>query len=305
MTAILEAPAAFGDAELVGVYAHGSPEWHAARMNGIGGSEIAAVLGISGWESPFSLYHRKRGTVPPREANTEMEAGRRLEPVICEVFAERHPEFLMERGGTFRSRQRHWQIANPDQLAYEHAALAAVHEAKFALFPDGWGEEGTDEIPPYYQAQCRWYADVFGVPRTYLTVFIGSTGEFREYVIDTDPADTALMRERGEAFMAQVAAGIQPPIDGHDATFRTVKAIPDGLLDVDVEISPHVKDDYFNALDAFDAAGAEKRRAAAVVLDAIGNGRRAMCLSDRVATRTVRNGKTYSLQPARNRGNES
>jgi putative phage-type endonuclease len=297
--------ATHGEADLLGVFEPGSPEWHEARRNGVGGSEIAAVLGLSTWESAFSLWHRKNGTVPPREANTEMEAGRRLEPVICEVFAERHPELHMERGGTFRNRQRAYQIANPDQLAYLDGLLAAIHEAKFALYPDGWGEEGTDQVPPYYQAQCRWYGDVFGLTRTYLTVFIGSTGEFREYVIDADEQDAALMRERAEAFMASLAAGRQPPIDGHDATFRAVKAIPDGIEDVDVEVTPQMKDEYYDALDAFTAAEGEKRRAAAVILDAIGTGRRATCLSERVATRTVRNGKTFSLQPARNRGDQA
>lgn len=308
-----------GDAELIGVFTPGSPEWHEARRNGIGGSEIAAVLGISTWESAFSLWHRKNGTVPPREANTEMDAGRRLEPVICQVFAERHPELYVARGGTYRNRQRRYQIANPDGLVYPWQCACgaaadvlcsclpdpipdALHEAKFALYPDGWGEEGTDQVPPYYQAQARWYEDVFGLTRTYLTVFIGSTGEFREYVIDADEQDTALMRERAEAFMASLATGKQPPIDGHDATYRTVKAIPDGMEDVDVEVTPQMKDEYYDALDAFTAAEAEKRRAAAVILDAIGTGRRATCLSERVATRTVRNGKTFSLQPARNRG---
>lgn len=298
MTAATLDPSA---AELLGVFEPGSPEWHAARADGIGGSEIAAVLGISGWESPFSLWHRKAGTVPPREANTEMEAGRRLEPVICDVFAERHPELHMTRGGTYRHRERTYQIANPDQLAYLDGVLAAIHEAKFALFPDGWGEEGTDEVPPYYQAQCRWYGDVFGVSRTYLTAFVGSTGEFREYVIDADEQDTVFMRERAEEFMASLAAGIQPSIDGHDATYRTVKAIPDGVEDVDIEIDFRTRDEYFDALNAFDAAKAEKQRTAAEVLTAIGTGRRAMFLGERVATRTVRNGKTHSLQPARNR----
>ena len=117
-----------GDAELIGVFEHASPAWHAARADGIGGSEISAVLGLSIWESRFSLWHRKAGGFPPREASTEMEAGRRLEPVICEVFAERHPGLETRRGGTFRNCERRWQIANPDQLVYEHDAPIAVHE---------------------------------------------------------------------------------------------------------------------------------------------------------------------------------
>jgi putative phage-type endonuclease len=302
VTVIDERPAT-AQAELLGVFEPGSPAWHAARANGIGGSEIAAVLGLSKWESAFSLWHRKRGLVPPREASTEMEAGRRLEPVICDVFAERHPDLELRRGGTFRHRERAYQIANPDELVYIDGSLAAIHEAKYALFPDDWGQEGTDEVPVYYQAQGRWYGDVFGVTRTYLTAFIGSTGEFREYVIDADEQDTATMRTAAEAFMRSVEHNVRPRIDGHEATFKTVKELPDGQFDVDVELYPLLRDQYFDALQALDAAKAEKNRAASLVLDRIDTGRRAMCLGERVATRTVRDGKTYSLQPARNRGN--
>lgn len=303
MTALFDLPAV-GDAELLGVFEPGSPQWHAARADGIGGSEIAAVLGLSPWESAFSLWHRKRGIVPAREMTTEMDAGRRLEPVICDVFAERHPELELRRGGTFRNRQRPYQIANPDRLIHEPGKVAptAVFEAKYALTGDKWGEEGTDEVPVYYAAQGKWYIDVFGLDECRLMVFIGSQGEFREYVIRRDDHDTATMRAAAEQFQRQVVENIRPAIDGHEQTLRVVKDLPEGMVDLDVEIWPILADQYFDALDAAAAAEAEKRRAQALILDQIGDGHRARSLGQLVATRTVRGGKTFSLQPARNRG---
>lgn len=304
-TATIDLPVA----EFIGSFEPGSPEWHAARADGIGGSEIAAVLGLSPWESAFSLWHRKRGIVPPREANTEMDAGRRLEPVICDVFEERHPEYRSQRSpGTFRSRERPWQIANPDGLLFdrfagEDAPPSALFEAKFALNHDKWGEELTGYIPEYYIAQALHYIDVIGVRRCHLMVFIGSTGEFREYVIEREPEDIRTQREAGAEFMRQVRENVRPRIDGHEQTLKTVKAMPEGMVDLDVEIWPLLRDQYFDALRAFDAAAEEKRRAQSLVLDQIGDGHRAVCRQERVATRTVRDGKTYSLQPTRNRGN--
>ena len=73
--------------------------------------------------------------------------------------------------------------------------------------------------------------------------------------------------------------------------------------DIDVDIPPALRDRYFAALDAAKAAEEEKRAASGLVLDLIGAGRRAVVGPHRVATRTVRDGKTYSLQPARSRGN--
>ncbi|MDQ3578214.1 MAG: YqaJ viral recombinase family protein, partial [Actinomycetota bacterium] len=60
----------------VGDFAPGSPEWHAARAQGLGGSEIAAVLGLSPWESRFSLWHRKTGTASPVVENDIMYWGK-------------------------------------------------------------------------------------------------------------------------------------------------------------------------------------------------------------------------------------
>lgn len=306
MTAIDDRP--ITQAELLGVFEPGSPAWHAAREDGVGGSEIAAILGISPWESEFSLWHRKRKLVPARQANTEMDAGRRLESVICDVFEERHPEYRLQRTpGTFRNRERPWQIANPDGLLFgrtdSSGVPSALFEAKFALNAEKWGPEETGFVPLYYVAQARHYIDTFGVRRCFLMVFIGSTGEFREYEITADPEDARLMRAEAERFMRQVRENIRPKIDGHEQTLKTVKQMPDGMVDLDVEIWPLLRDQYFDALDAAKAAEMEKNRAAALVLDQIADGHRAVCMRKRVATRTVRDGKTFSLQPARNRGN--
>ena len=49
-------------ADLVTTAAAGTPEWHASRTRALGGSEIAAVVGLSPWQSAFGLWHLKRGT---------------------------------------------------------------------------------------------------------------------------------------------------------------------------------------------------------------------------------------------------
>ena len=74
----------------VGNFEPGSPQWQAARARGIGGSEIAAVLGLSPWESRFSLWHRKMGLAAPVAQNDVMYWGNRLEGVIRDEFNLRH-----------------------------------------------------------------------------------------------------------------------------------------------------------------------------------------------------------------------
>ncbi len=69
-------------------------EWLAARQRGVTATDIPAVLGISPWSSPFSLYWRKAGVLNGDDGDTDaMRWGRRLEQPIADEFADRHPEF--------------------------------------------------------------------------------------------------------------------------------------------------------------------------------------------------------------------
>jgi putative phage-type endonuclease len=287
---------------VLGQFVTGSPEWHAARRWGVGGSEIAAVMGLSPYESAFSLWHRKQGLVSPVEENPQMYWGTRLEPSICAEFALRHPERPVVPSATFAGRGRPWQIANPDRLILKRELDYPVEllEAKTARDDEGWGEECTDDIPVHYRAQCIWYLDVFGLTTCRVAVLIAGS-DYREYVVTYNEPEALLLRKAGEAFARTVRNNIRPAIDGHSATYQAIRELPDGQDDYDVEISPELRDRFHAAQDASWAAEDELTECKSRLLDAIGTGKRANVDAVRVATRTVRNGRTYSLMPARTR----
>lgn len=307
MTITVQAGAVFAPAAgptVLGWFEPGTPDWHAARANGIGGSEIAAVLGLSPYESRFSLWHRKKGLITPVEESPQMYWGKKHEPTICEEFALQHPEAGVVPAPTYAAAERLWQIANPDRLLVGQEPGAtrptALLEAKTARDDEGWGEEGTDQIPVWYRAQCVWYLDVLQVQHCYVAVLIAGS-EYREYVVDYDPADAERMRNAAAEFMRTLAADERPPIDGHSATYQAIRELPDGLDDIDVEIPTLLRDRFHAAQDAAWAAEDELTACKGELLDAIGSGRRAVCERERVATRTVRDGRTYQLLPARTR----
>lgn len=310
----MSAPTRVGP-RLVGRFDVASPEWHAARAQGIGGSEIAAVLGLSRWESRFSLWHRKAGTVPPQEENAEMEAGKRLEPVILQKFLDDHPEYAAMVGGTYCHPDRPWQIANPDLLlttpcgcdlicecGHEPAAEALL-EAKFALYDDDWGEPGSDEIPPYYLAQTRWYLDVFGLDVCYVEVFVGSCAEFRTYVVRADEADQSFLRAAAADFLDSLPGGpaeCQPDIDAHSATYQAVRVLHPDIEPVDVELDVEAAMEFCLSREALAAAEARAQQAKSRVAAALGNGRRARFLDSTIATRQAKGDGLPYLVAARN-----
>jgi putative phage-type endonuclease len=289
---------------LLGTFEVASPEWHAARADGIGGSEIAAVLGLSRFESRFSLWHRKAGRIPPEVENNEMDAGKRLEPVICQKFADTHPEFVVVPSGTYTHPQRPWQIANPDRILYasqsEDAQPVALLEAKFALYPDDWGTEGTAEVPPGYLAQTRWYLDVFGLDVCYVEVFIGACAEFRTYVIRADETDAMTMREAGAEFMRTLDADERPDIDAHSATYEAVREMHPDIEPVDVELEVELVRAYCTARQALAAAESEAQRTKSLLADAIGNAKRGTHLGQPIAGRQAKGDGIPYLVAARN-----
>lgn len=241
-----------------------TPEWHAARRKGIGASEIAAVLGISPWESPVSLYWRKVNgwEIEPSE---EMRTGTILEPAIADWAAqtidpnENWADFVP--GWLTAHYDRPWQLATPDRivrwmcpsceggLSCTHEAQArplAVVECKWAGSWDGWGDQGSDVIPVYYRSQVQWQCDVVGVDQWYVAA-LGPSG-FRLYSGRRDDRDIAVMVEHGRRFMARIEAGDPPPLDDHSATLATLKLLHPDLHDETVTIPEDVAQGYLRAV---------------------------------------------------------
>lgn len=289
-----------------------SPEWHAVRARGIGGSDIAAVVGLSPWESPLSLWHRKRGELPDPEDRPEMTWGRRLEPVIAGVFCEAHPEWSPMFGGTFAHEDRPWQLANPDLLLTgqcacdglihdcEDGPASALLEVKTARFDDEWGTPGTAEIPVHYLCQVLWYLDVFGFGRAFVAVLIGGS-DYREYVIEADPGEQEWLREHGRVFFESLAdPERRPAIDDHPRTLRAVRDLhpdidPDGVADLtETDVL-----DWHACRAITKAAEADERRASARVLDAMGSARRGAVAGRNAVIRVASRGASPHLRTSR------
>ena len=294
------------------------PEWFAARRDGITASEIAAVLGISPWESPFSLWHRKAGTVAEQAGNDEMSWGLRVESAIADQWADGHPEFAVRPAGLYASAARPWQLVSPDRLLLGWTqipddgprgtlVLRSVLEAKNSASYDGWGDEGTDVIPVHYRAQVLWQIDVLGLDVGYVGAAIGGRPP-RTFVIERDDDDLALMRDAAEDFRARVAEGRAPGIDEHTATLTALKQLHPDMDDTEATIPAKLADEYRLACALAKAAEATKKLADNALRDAMGRSKRAVDPGGgKVATRSIyevaehvrRASTTDKLTPAR------
>jgi putative phage-type endonuclease len=247
-------------------------EWLEARRGGITASEIAVVMGLSPYESPFALYHRKLGILPPPEDTDAMRIGRHLEYLVCEMFGERHPEFVQlgDGRGLWRHPDRRWQMATPDRLLHEHhgeprgwSPPIAVLEAKTAASYDGWGNGDSDEIPVHYRCQVLWQMDVMGTGTAFVACLFLHARQLRVYEITLDAAakdDLELMRREAQWFLFHhVAAKNAPDVDWRPATTEALKTLHPLIEDRHVVVPARLAARYRAACKAVKAA--ERRKA--------------------------------------------
>lgn len=245
-----------------------NPEWHELRRAGITASEIAAVMGISPYESPFSLYWRKLNRWE-FEGNEYTRAGQHLEDAIADWWmAERDPleNLQAQWAGLYAHPDRSWQLATPDRLLYlscaacggsglagpedvEYGPLAcrecdlagyvgdpvALLECKWVAHSwDGWGEPGSADVPVHYRAQALWQLDVMSVTEVHFAAL--GPGGFRAYRVERDEADLKLMREAGAEFYRRLVEQDPPPLDSHTATIGALKRLHPSVGEGDAEV---------------------------------------------------------------------
>lgn len=246
----------------------GSPDW----LKVMSASKVAAMLGLSPWQSRFSLWQLMAGNIDPEPDNDEFRRGHYLEPAIAQWFQDQHPNINLKKSPSFAHPERPWQTASPDRLIC-HSGKRKPHallEIKTANNEWEWGQEGTDEIPPGYLAQVLWQLDTTGLNTAYVAV-LSPYMEFRQYKVCANEADAAYMRDECVKFMASLEAGKPPPVDDHDATYQAVRQLSPGLTDDIVDLDVDVASEYIQALTEYKRAEQAKTGATARVATAMGN----------------------------------
>jgi putative phage-type endonuclease len=216
----------------------GSPEW-CAEMTA---SKVAAVLGLSPWDSPYSLWYQMAGQVDRGIETVNQTRGHYLEPAVAAWVADQY-DLRLTDGRCWRNRARPWQVASPDRLALDHPhgwtddgpTANAVVEVKTAASWEQWGPDGSDEIPPYYRVQCIWQMDTLDLDTAYVGVLLPGL-EFRGYILHPNPGEPEFIREQARAFLDSLAAGDPPDVDSHSQTYKTVRALNPDIEERDAEI---------------------------------------------------------------------
>lgn len=200
------------------------------RRSGVGGSDAATVLGLNPYATAYELYLDKRGDAPEEDENFLKEArywGSRLEAPVADRYAEESGYKVQKANQMIRSKKHPFMLANIDRKVVGEDRRIGF-EAKTAARPDGWGDTGSDEIPPYIMIQCQHYLAVTEYDVWDLAVLIGNR-DFRMYRINPIQNIIDQLIEAETEFWDRVTTGVPPaPQWQSAATTRLIKNLYPG-----------------------------------------------------------------------------
>lgn len=187
-------------------------EWLKERQKGIGGSDVAAICGVSPYRTPLQVWEDKRGTLLPREDNDAMFWGRTLEPVVRQRYTDVTGRPVRVPDGILKHPSIEYMLANIDGFTDDGRLI----EIKTTAYSTDWGEPGTDEIPLGYMLQVQHYMIITAFPVADVPVLIGGR-DFRIYEVQEDKELQTMLMEKEADFWQMVLSGTPPqPINYQD-----------------------------------------------------------------------------------------
>lgn len=271
--------------------APGTQAWHGI----ITPSKVAAILGVSRWESPYRLWHRMKGLVDPEPPKDIFDIGHDYEPAAANRWLRKNPGWHLSPGEVQvvadTSRFGFPAAATLDRRAVRGRARRVV-EFKTARHLEEWGDELTDECPEDYAAQVMSQM-LFTGYTTHPAHLLVLTAWFGDHVYEIafDSAVGDWIVERCKTFWDSLAAADEPPdLDDTVATYECVRQLHP---DIDgTEIQYDAEDGWRILQFAADVKENERclREAKTRLLDAMGNAKTAQVGDIKLADRRP-NGK--------------
>lgn len=167
-------------------------EWLNNRRKGIGGSDIAAIVGLDPFRSAYDVYLDKIGEAEPVEDNDFMKWGRLLEPLVANQVAELgyHVELMPD------------SIVgeNPHYLASVDRAII-VDGVKYPLEIKTSKKYHSEPLDKW-KLQAAWYAAIMKAPGYYIAWWCYPTLKLEYFDLDQELA--AMLFDEADAFWSRV-----------------------------------------------------------------------------------------------------
>ena len=201
-----------------------------SRLKGLGGSDMASLMGLNPYKTPYMLWQEKtrfaNGAAIGREKRLPLRFGHWNEGFVAQLYSERKGLELREHE-TVASEGYPFLLANFDRIVYSGGEAVGLLECKTTAYnsritlPDGsqrpkWGRwetvfaPGEEEIDPLYMPQVQFYLGISGMAWCDVAVLIANS-DFRIYRVRRNNGLISRMVAMAEEFWCVNVLDGSPP----------------------------------------------------------------------------------------------
>ncbi len=161
-------------------------EWLDWRRKGIGGSDAAAILGISPFGTARDLYYDKLNILPFEENDenwVQKEIGHLLEDLVAQIFHKKTGFKIYQVKKMFQHPKYPFMLADVDYFVELPDGTTAILEIKTTNYNarEHWWRDGKEIVPVNYETQGRHYMCVTNIDRVFYCCLYGNN--FDEVII--------------------------------------------------------------------------------------------------------------------------
>jgi predicted phage-related endonuclease len=265
--------------------APGSPEWQRV----ISPSKVAAILGVSRFESPYRLWHRMKGLADPAPPSEIFALGHDFEPAMASIWRRENPEWRLSPGEVQyvlpAERFGYPAAVTLDRRASRGRARRVV-EFKTARDLSQWGDRFTDQAPADYVAQVMTQMAYSGfTDQPAHLMVLGPFFKAHTYLISFDQGIADHIHEQCRQFWESLEGDEPPPLDDSVATYEVLRELHPDIDGSTVEVDPELAERVLILDSESKVLASNLRGAKSALLDAMGNAQTAMCGDIKIADR--------------------
>ncbi len=131
----------------------------------VGGSDVAAIFGVSPWVTPLELWKIKKGEIktPPKMNPDQLEMGHLLEPIAAYWYEKKTGDTVINDTNMYQHADFPFALADFDRrFIRKEDGEPGILECKSCSYhkASAWAD---DQYPLYYELQLRFYLAVADV----------------------------------------------------------------------------------------------------------------------------------------------
>ena len=250
-------------------------------------SKVASILGVSRWESAYSLWHRMRGDIGSEPPKDIFNVGLAFEMALAELWRLENSDWKLSRGEVQFVTERFGfpAMATVDRRAVKGRSRRIV-EFKIARDLSNWGDpELAGDLPMDYVTQVIFQQMVSGITGTADVVVMAPWFQHFTYHVEHDEIIADWIVGECIKFWNSLESGVEPELDNSVSTYSSIKKVYSELEDFEVEVPEKLVSEVKTISAEMADRKTRERGLRIELLDLMGNAQRATVNGEVVARR--------------------